>query len=97
VPGIHFSINNRICGLCAVFHKEHVVISSLQKSSPNSCCSGGFHTPPVILFEILGLVKLDTLVHFGGQSIFSNGADKRSGLGLGDPVGIADAHKPGFI
>ena len=40
-----------------------------------------------------GFVKLDTLACFGSRSIFSNGADKRSrlglGLGLGDPDGIS--------
>jgi hypothetical protein len=80
-----------------VFHKEQAAISSLQKSSPNSCCREEFHILPVRLGELSeGFVKLDTLACFGGQSIFSNGADKRSGLGLGDPNGIADVLKPEF-
>jgi hypothetical protein len=80
-----------------VFHDEQVVIRSLQKkSSLNSCCSGGFHTLLVRPCEPSGLVKLDTLACFGGQSKFSNGADKRSGLGLGDPDGVDDVLKPKF-
>ena len=95
-PGIHFSTNNRICGLFAVFHEDRVAISSLQKSSLSSCCSGEFHTLPVRICGLSGLVKLDTLARFDGRSIFSNGADKRSGLGLGDPNDVADALKPEF-
>ena len=68
------------------------MISSLQKSSPNACCREEFHTLPVRLSELSeGFVKLDTLACFGSRSIFSNRADKRSGLGLGlgDPNGIS--------
>ena len=73
-------------------------MSSLQNSSPNSCCREEFHTLPVRLGELSeGFVKLDTLARFGGRSILSNGADIRSGLGLGDSAnGIADVLEPEF-
>lgn len=41
-------------------------------------------------------MKLDTLARFDGRSRFSNGVENRSGLGLGEPDGVAEALKPGF-
>jgi hypothetical protein len=41
------------------------------------------------------LVKLETLVHFGGCSKFNSGPDKRSGLGDGDSNGIVGVLVPG--
>jgi hypothetical protein len=35
------------------------------------------------------MVKLNTLEHFKGRSIFSKGADNKSGLGIGDSVAEA--------
>lgn len=95
VPGIHLSKNNRTSGLCAVFQEEWVAISSLQKSSPNSCSHNAFHALPAGLWEPSG-VKLKTLARFNGRSRFSNGVDSRSGLGIGDPNGVAEVLKPGF-
>ena len=69
---------------------------SLHRSSPNSCCSDGLHTLPVGLCESSGHVKLVTLVHFGGRSKFSSGADKRSGLGHGDSNGVVGVLVPRF-
>jgi hypothetical protein len=37
------------------------------------------------------MIELDTLERFKGRSIFSKGADNKSGLGIGD--GVAEAIK----
>ncbi len=63
---------------------------SLQKSSPNSCCRGGFHC--VATMTGIGdsdpsrFARLDVLAHFGGQSNVNKGADNRRGLGTSDGV-----------
>ena len=63
---------------------------SLQRSSPNSCCRGGFHTLSTRFDEPSGaMVKLETLERFMGRSIFSIGVDNKRRLGIGD--GVAEA------
>ena len=68
-------------------------MSNLQKSSPNSCCKIGFHGLVTGLEEpepepSASDAKLDVLGRFGGRSIFSKGADNKSGLGAGDGVPV---------
>jgi len=79
-PGTYFSTNKCTWGLCAVFHDEHVAMS-LQKSSPNSCCRGGFHA----LVGITGLNKAGPSTKLNAQEHF-RGADNKSGLGAGDGI-----------
>jgi len=73
-----------------MFHDEEVAMRSLQKSSPNSCCNGGFHALAMMTGldepEPSGLMKLDALERFRGHSIFSKGADNKSGLSAGDGI-----------
>src|SRR6266540_2432861 len=90
-PGIHLSKNKRNCGLCAVFQDERVATRSLQKSSPNSCCRGGFHGLATGLDpEPSGFgMRLAVLARFSGRSKVSKGVENKGGLGAGD--GVAEA------
>jgi hypothetical protein len=70
-----------------MFHDERVAMRSLQRSSSNSCCRGGFHILSTRFDEPSGaMVKLETLDHFMGRSIFSIGVDNERGLSIGDDV-----------